>query len=391
MAAATAVFPSHSCGTRRSQASEATGACALTGAYLEIMATIRDVEQGAVSGLEHVVRPLLRLMQLISGLETTFITQIDWSKQQQEVLFALNTAELQVEEASVTPWSESMCRLIFLTGEPANSAVQQDFPASVGATNLALQTFVAVPILEGDRTIGTVCGASRQKVEVDSRTVEAMRLVSEAMAFQLATEQAAAVDRRRAENSAVEAALEREVSAGYAGLAAAMRDLALTDDLTGLPNRRAFGAVWEEELSRACRQHHPIALVAVDIDEFKLVNDAHGHNAGDEVLRTLAATLREFTRVPAISARLGGDEFVFAMPRADGGQALALAHRILERFGVRTQELGIPCTVSIGVAWSGDTPPQDLVAAADRALCVAKQGGRNRVETWVGTVSPRTS
>ncbi len=135
----------------------------------------------------------------------------------------------------------------------------------------------------------------------------------------------------------------------------------------------------------------PLSVAMVDIDHFKAVNDTHGHAAGDEVLRELAARLRRFTRSSDLTARLGGEEFVVVMPDT----ALAVANLVAGRVGRQLAEApvatgfvdgGLPLTVSIGVAAiEGDADSCEvLLKRADDALYEAKREGRNRVVTAAG-------
>lgn len=167
----------------------------------------------------------------------------------------------------------------------------------------------------------------------------------------------------------------------------AMRRLALTDELTGLPNRRDVLARLDQCL--AARQ--PCALLIVDLDHFKRINDTHGHPAGDGVLRAAAAVLREQGRAPVAMGRLGGEEFVLVLPGADLPAARALAERLraaIESMDVRPFVPDGHVTTSVGVTVAA--PGEDasaLLRRADQALYQAKAGGRNRVETIMPEVA----
>lgn len=162
-------------------------------------------------------------------------------------------------------------------------------------------------------------------------------------------------------------------------------ELALVDALTGLYNRRYLEMHLAEMLDQAASRSRPLALMILDIDHFKAVNDTHGHDAGDDVLKGFAGRVKNVIRSADLICRLGGEEFVVIMP--DTG--MAVAHRIAERvrscveehmFGVGDGDKLIPVTVSIGLAQSaGDTDPDVLFRRADRALYRSKNEGRNRV------------
>jgi len=156
--------------------------------------------------------------------------------------------------------------------------------------------------------------------------------------------------------------------------------LSVTDDLTGLYNRRYLMEALANELRRSRRLDHPCALLMADVDHFKEYNDAYGHLAGDEALARVATILRETTRDVDCAARYGGEEFVVLLPETKAAGAIETAQRIRTRLA--TDELvGGKLSVSIGVAQfpeDGDAP-EALLAGADAALYRAKREGRDRV------------
>lgn len=161
--------------------------------------------------------------------------------------------------------------------------------------------------------------------------------------------------------------------------------LARTDVLTGLSNRRDFYAHAERELARSRRFGTPLSLVMLDIDHFKQVNDRHGHAAGDEVLKTLSEVCRSVLRSTDIPARLGGEEFAILMPQTVPEQAVDIAERLRARLAgtpVAIRDgLAVSFTVSIGVAPILDTDRNvdTMLGRADAALYEAKRNGRNQV------------
>ncbi len=161
-----------------------------------------------------------------------------------------------------------------------------------------------------------------------------------------------------------------------------LQELALTDTLTGLANRRRLDEALANEVRRARREGHPLALLLLDIDWFKQLNDTHGHPAGDAVLRALGQLLGRFAqRAGDLAARFGGEEFVVLMANADATQAAAMAERIRRAVESSVADpAGAPVTVSIGVATTGPSSTGELlVRQADAALYHAKREGRNRV------------
>ena len=157
-----------------------------------------------------------------------------------------------------------------------------------------------------------------------------------------------------------------------------------SDALTGVLNVRAFHGRLADEVSRTQRTGAPLTLALIDLDRFKLVNDAHGHDAGDRALRAFAAILRRVARRSDVVARLGGDEFAWLMPDARESEAAAAAARLRARVGESDAFAGVAVTASIGLASLGPAESDgDLLAHADQALYGAKRGGRDR-STWAG-------
>jgi diguanylate cyclase (GGDEF)-like protein len=163
--------------------------------------------------------------------------------------------------------------------------------------------------------------------------------------------------------------------------------MAVTDELTGLVNRRRFNALLANAWSRWCRLGEPLTCIMLDVDHFKNVNDQYGHPTGDEVLRMLARAVQSSVGHAGVAARYGGEEFAILMSNTDGRSAYLWAEQIREkisglRLGIGQETLGV--TVSLGVAASSSklTGPGELVCRADLALYDAKRRGRNRVSLW---------
>jgi diguanylate cyclase (GGDEF)-like protein len=181
-------------------------------------------------------------------------------------------------------------------------------------------------------------------------------------------------------------ALERST---YYSLAGQLKELSITDSLTGLFNRRYFEERFIEELHRSDRHGLSFSLAMIDIDDFKLFNDTEGHLAGDEVLKYIANSAKECLRVIDVIARFGGEEFAVIMPQTEKDEAFLVAERIRntvkEQFPfARTAFPRNSITVSIGIS----TFPHDgkerkeLIRHADKALYRAKMEGKNRTVPW---------
>jgi two-component system, cell cycle response regulator len=179
----------------------------------------------------------------------------------------------------------------------------------------------------------------------------------------------------------------RRFSDTLRGAVQASMELAITDGLTGLHNRRYLDSHLGALFNEAALRNRPVAALMLDIDRFKTINDTYGHEAGDEVLKAFADRIRTHTRGIDIVARYGGEEIVIILPDAEAEGAYIIAERIRERieavpFAIHRDTRTVSVTVSIGVAWrrAEDAEPADMLKRADVALYRAKSTGRNRVE-----------
>jgi diguanylate cyclase (GGDEF)-like protein len=169
--------------------------------------------------------------------------------------------------------------------------------------------------------------------------------------------------------------------------AAELAYAATIDGQTGLMNRPSLDTRLHQEVERSKREGTPIAVLMADIDNFKQINDSHGHQVGDAVLRVVGGVIRSAVRVFDVCARYGGDEFAIVMPNCDQPNALACAERIRSRLadhqGIAGDGRPLPqLTLSIGVAVMGrDENADDLISRADRCLYQAKADGKNAVRS----------
>lgn len=179
------------------------------------------------------------------------------------------------------------------------------------------------------------------------------------------------------------AALDRHSPEGLVGLVSRLlreardaRRTALHDELTGLANRRALHAGLRHGIATSRRYEEPLALVLVDLDGFKAVNDRHGHAAGDAALRAVGAVLRQETRADVdLAARLGGDEFALVLPRTDEAGAAAVGERVVARIRalpVRSPSVALGASFGAAALAAGEAE-EELLARADAALYRAKR------------------
>ena len=178
------------------------------------------------------------------------------------------------------------------------------------------------------------------------------------------------------------------VGRAYNRFRSQLATLVLTDPLSGCLNRRGFEQQLQRELARASRSGGELAMLAIDADNFKDINDSFGHLVGDDVIREVGAVLRGRARTGDVVARVGGDEFALLLPDTTEEGAVQVAHRIREAFQqhrFRTRRDGVVLTISIGIAatqGSGDGSAEDLRARADEALYAAKRRGGNALQLW---------
>jgi diguanylate cyclase (GGDEF)-like protein len=218
---------------------------------------------------------------------------------------------------------------------------------------LPLASACATPLVFGDRVLGVLVALAPGATVFLPQDVQALETYAGHAAIALS-------------NARLVEQLEREAS---------------TDPLTGLANKRAFELAYGTELSRAARQDHPVALVLIDIDDFKGVNDTFGHPFGDRVLVAVAKALRSAVRAHDTVARLGGEEFAMLVPNADLGDAREIA----DRARVLIADVEIPgavlsCSAGAAATSAGPERSGELYEAADRALYEAKRRGRGRTE-----------
>ena len=220
----------------------------------------------------------------------------------------------------------------------SDAAVAQDEVERTGVVSMLFE-----PIVQEHATIGVLSVGWDRRVEVDEQTAQAVTLLAVEGAFAIAR----------------------------ADLLAGLSEMAETDELTGLPNRRAWDDTIRRAVGYAARTHRALCVAVVDIDHFKAYNDEHGHQAGDRLLKTAAAAWRTALRRSDVLARYGGEEFAVVLPSCPATEAAA----VLERLRLLTPE---EQTCSIGLAeWRPGESGAELVARADEALYQAKHSGRD--------------
>lgn len=313
--------------------------------------------------LETLSRPLLQMLQAATGLDSTYLTAVDWAADEQRILYSLNTAEMQIPEGLAIEWSDTLCRRSLEEGRACTTDVPGVWGDSDAAAALGITTYVSVPVLDPDsNVIGTLCGASSRSVDVDPRHLATMRMFGVLVGQQIAAQAAAAAQQQRA------ADLQSRLTE--------LDDLALRDPLTGLLNRRGI----ERWLVTASAHLRPgieqIAIGFCDLDGFKQINDTLGHAAGDDALRAFAAAIRTIGRGGDLHGRLGGDEFVVAAVLPSSASALGvwtsrLRQAARSTISVRDETHDIRGSVGVA-AFTTPTTPDEALSAADTAMYLDK-------------------
>ncbi|RVT84936.1 sensor domain-containing diguanylate cyclase [Inhella crocodyli] len=316
----------------------------------------------AAQSVERLVRPLLRLLGNALGLESTYLATVDLAAGAHLIRFSHNTGSLQVPEGLVSRWNDTLCKRALDAGHTAVSDVPQRWGDAPTARALGIQTFVSEPIRgEDGALLGTLCAASAQSRTVGPDAEALLKLFSGLVA------------------SLIER--ERLVAALHAANAT-LADYALRDALTGLPNRRALMDELQRLLARAQRENRCLLVGVVDLDDFKAINDHHGHQAGDRFLQAVATRLLASLRGGDLVGRLGGDEFLLlalgpgvspASPpsRIDTGEPASAAQHWAERSAqacLGDYDLGAGLTLAYGGASVGVVALHPQGLAADAAL-----------------------
>lgn len=316
--------------------------------------TIADLERvaevvSAAADLEELTRPLLQLLNELTGLSSTYLTVVDEQEGVQHVRLAQNLREgFELPEGLDVPWGDTLCKRALDEGRPYTDDVASVWGDSDAARDLGIATYVSVPVsLSDGRLWGTLCGADSVRAPGVDAQLPTMRLFARLIATEVERE------------AALTAARED---------AARATEQALVDELTGCRTRRAVQP-WLDAAFAALSDDEVVLAAYVDVDAFKSVNDEHGHSAGDAVLAETGRLLREAARPDDLVVRLGGDEFLIAA-RLPVQAVAAFGRRLRERRRVTAGSTGAPveATLSIGMAVASSGDAADLVAAADRAM-----------------------
>jgi diguanylate cyclase (GGDEF)-like protein len=329
------------------------------GLLAEIYAFTRRIGQATDARALHAL--VLDAMATAVGAQQAALALYDESTGRLGIVATRGYPAVLVEDLRIAPGA-GVIGEVFASRRPLLVAdITRDLP---GPRRLRYRTgsFMALPLFTGQLGLGVVTLADRSDLQPFTRAdLTAARALAAPATLGLAASRLAGQVRTLAHAAAV-------------------------DGLTGLFNRRYFETRLDEEIQRARRYGVELALLVIDADDFKLLNDQLGHLMGDRVLRAMADTLRRSVRGFDVCTRFGGEEFAILMPGSNAAAAVQTAERIRQRIETyRFDPLPVPRelqpTISVGVAvLSPSDAPHDLIARADRALYQAKAEGKNRVK-----------
>jgi len=319
--------------------------------------------------LEDLTRPMLEMLEAVTGLESTYLTRIDLEQGLQHILYARNARQLQIPEGLAVPWGDTLCKRALDEGRVYTDNVAECWGDSDAARQLGIQTYVSTPVrTDSGGLYGTLCAASGERQPLPANATNVLGLFARLIGHQVEREQ-----------------LFQRLSAANAELATH----AATDALTGLPNRRAFLEGLRRMLAQGQRDGTGVLVAFVDLDGFKKINDLHGHETGDDFLVDIARRLHGTLRAGDLLARLGGDEFVVVGPgpALAGGESPAAAEALGQRVAAATVGHFHLGAVEIGYGGASVgavavdprfTTAEEALRLADAAMYLEKRGRSGR-------------
>ena len=240
--------------------------------------------------LETLVRQLLEMLELVTRMESTYLTRIDFEAQRQQIMYAHNSSEMQIPEGFSVPWNDSLCKRALDDRCIFSNDVAERWRSCMAAQDLGIATFFSIPVRLTDGSLfGTLCATSRERQPYNIEGEQVMNLFANLISHYV--EKETLVQQLRAANVALEMH-------------------SYTDELTGLPNRRSLFKHLAAQFAQARERQRSVLLIFIDLDDFKAINDRFGHPCGDSFLIQVGERLLARARRGDIVGRLGGDEFL---------------------------------------------------------------------------------
>ena len=311
--------------------------------------------------LETLVRQLLEMLELVTRMESTYLTRIDFDAQRQHIMYAHNSSEMQIPEGFSVPWNDSLCKRALDDRCIFSNDVAERWRSCLAAQDLGIATFFSIPVRLTDGSLfGTLCATSRARQPYNIEGEQVMNLFANLISHYV--EKETLVQQLRAANVALEMH-------------------SYTDELTGLPNRRSLFKHLAAQLSQAREQQRSVLLIFIDLDDFKAINDRFGHPCGDSFLIQIGERLAARVRSGDIVGRLGGDEFLIVGPGPDSADQqeyiAALRQALAGIYFLGEHRINYP-GASFGVIeadpWQIDV--ELALRAADEAMYQDKQSRR---------------
>ncbi|ENU0756190.1 TPA: sensor domain-containing diguanylate cyclase [Klebsiella michiganensis] len=311
--------------------------------------------------LETLVRQLLEMLELVTRMESTYLTRIDFDAQRQHIMYAHNSSEMQIPEGFSVPWNDSLCKRALDDRCIFSNDVAERWRSCLAAQDLGIATFFSIPVRLTDGSLfGTLCATSRARQPYNIEGEQVMNLFANLISHYV--EKETLVQQLRAANVALEMH-------------------SYTDELTGLPNRRSLFKHLAAQFSQAREQQRSVLLIFIDLDDFKAINDRFGHPCGDSFLIQIGERLAARVRSSDIVGRLGGDEFLIVGPGPDSADQqeyiAALRQALAGIYFLGEHRINYP-GASFGVIeadpWQIDV--ELALRAADEAMYQDKQSRR---------------